>query len=58
MGWRDDGSHTQRRLRGLLLSLSCRLGYRDSLNNAGRLFKDMVDRDAYVPANLRTTVYK
>ena len=58
MGWRDDGSHVERRLRSLLLSVACRLGHKESLDNAGRLFVELINNDAYVPANLRTTVYR
>ena len=59
LGWRDDGSHTDRRTRIEMLSLACRNGHVECLGQAGDLFLAWIkDKSAYIPPNLREIAYR
>ncbi|KAM6220503.1 glutamyl aminopeptidase [Rhynchocyon petersi] len=60
LGWNDTGNHTTRLLRTSVLGLACKMGDRDALNSASKLFDDWLNGGGSVslPVNLRLLVYR
>ncbi|CAM1298657.1 ENPEP (predicted) [Pycnogonum litorale] len=57
LGWEDTGSHLDRRLRSLIVKLSCKSGNKDCLEEASRKFMKWRNGESIVP-NLRALVYE
>lgn len=59
LGWRDDGSHTEKTNRFNILALACSYGHTKCQQEAGELFQRWVgDSQHYIAPNLRSLVYK
>ncbi|KAJ8281412.1 hypothetical protein GJAV_G00067380 [Gymnothorax javanicus] len=58
LGWEDTGGQIQRLLRETVLSLACKMGDANALNQAALLFDDWIYNGTRVGVNLRLLVYK
>lgn len=58
LGWQDSGSHIERLLRASVLGFACKMGDREALNNASKLFDNWVQKNESIPVNLRLLVYR
>ncbi|XP_071975412.1 glutamyl aminopeptidase [Engystomops pustulosus] len=57
LGWKDEGSDVEKLLRSSVLSLACRLGDSDALNNASIIFNSWKTGTG-IAVNLRQLVYR
>ncbi|KAM6147978.1 glutamyl aminopeptidase isoform 1-T1 [Erethizon dorsatum] len=58
LGWTDTGDHLTKLLRASVLGFACKMGDKEALNNASRLFEDWVAGSASIPVNLRLLAYR
>ncbi|XP_074548534.1 glutamyl aminopeptidase [Halichoeres trimaculatus] len=59
LGWKDEGTQTERLLRETVLGIACQMGYQDALKEASRIFDDWISgATSSVPVNLRLLVYR
>ncbi|KAE8289438.1 Glutamyl aminopeptidase [Larimichthys crocea] len=59
LGWNDVGTQTERLLRETVLSIACRMGSEEDLNEASQKFDQWIDGSlSSVPVNLRLLVYQ
>ncbi|XP_077477502.1 glutamyl aminopeptidase [Stigmatopora argus] len=59
LGWRDDGTQTDRLLREIVHSIACQMGDLDALNNASDIFNQWIHGTVSdVAVNLRLLVYR
>ncbi|XP_030626829.1 glutamyl aminopeptidase isoform X2 [Chanos chanos] len=58
LGWNDVGSQTERLLRQTVLSIACRMGDSEILNEASNLFDQWIDGTISIGVNLRLLVYQ
>ncbi|XP_037550467.1 glutamyl aminopeptidase [Nematolebias whitei] len=58
LGWKDEGTQTERLLRETVLTISCQMNDQDSLNQASHIFDQWIDGTLSVPVNLRLLVYR
>ncbi|XP_008831927.1 glutamyl aminopeptidase [Nannospalax galili] len=58
LGWQDAGNHITKLLRASVLEFACKMGDRDALGNASKLFEDWLTGTESVPVNLRLLVYR
>lgn len=59
LGWKDEGTQTERLLRETVLSIACQMGDDEALNEAFRIFEQWIDKTiSSVPVNLRLLVYR
>lgn len=59
LGWKDEGTHTERLNRVNIIGLACLVGHVGCLEEAGRLFNDWIEDDkVYIAPNIRRSVYK
>lgn len=58
LGWKDEGTHLEKLNRQNILDLACRHGHAGCLEEAGRLFQEWLEDEAYIPPNLRSLVYR
>ncbi|XP_013869155.1 glutamyl aminopeptidase isoform X2 [Austrofundulus limnaeus] len=59
LGWNDVGTQTERLLREIVLTISCQMDDKESLNEAARIFDEWIHGSlSSVPVNLRLLVYR
>ena len=58
LGWKDEGTHPEKRNRINILALACKSGHAGCMDEAGKLFNEWIEKRTYIPANIRTMVYK
>ncbi|XP_017290340.1 glutamyl aminopeptidase [Kryptolebias marmoratus] len=59
LGWKDEGTQTERLLRETVLTISCQMEDPESLTEASRIFVQWIDGSlSSVPVNLRLLVYR
>ncbi|XP_028994823.1 glutamyl aminopeptidase [Betta splendens] len=59
LGWKDEGTQTERLLRETVLNIACRMGDREALDEASRIFDQWIEGSlSSVPVNLRLLVYR
>ncbi|XP_044022060.1 glutamyl aminopeptidase isoform X2 [Siniperca chuatsi] len=57
LGWKDEGTQTQRLLRETVLSIACQMGNEEALNEASHIFDSWINGSS-VAVNLRLLVYR
>ena len=59
LGWKDEGTQTERLLRETVLSIACQMGDQDALNEASSIFDRWINGSlSSVAVNLRLLVYR
>ncbi|XP_012879258.1 PREDICTED: glutamyl aminopeptidase isoform X2 [Dipodomys ordii] len=56
--WEDTGSHITKLLRASVLGFACKMGDREALDNASRLFQSWIAGNGSIPVNLRLLAYR
>lgn len=57
LGWKDEGTHLQKYLRGAVLRSSVHHNDSQSVNAALKIFNDWMYQNKSIPANMRSTIY-
>uniref|UniRef100_A0A8C5KCW9 Aminopeptidase n=1 Tax=Jaculus jaculus TaxID=51337 RepID=A0A8C5KCW9_JACJA len=58
LGWSDTGDHITKLLRASVLGFACKMGDKQALDNASRLFEEWLSGTVSIPVNLRLLVYR
>ncbi|XP_008579163.1 PREDICTED: glutamyl aminopeptidase-like isoform X2 [Galeopterus variegatus] len=58
LGWDDTGDHLTKLLRTSVLGFACKMGDREALDNASKLFDQWLSGNVSLPVNLRLLVYR
>ncbi|XP_054447594.1 glutamyl aminopeptidase [Pteronotus mesoamericanus] len=56
--WNDTGNHLNKLLRASVLGLACKLGDKEALDSASKLFQQWLTGTVRIPVNIRLLVYR
>jgi len=57
LGWKDEGAHLDKYLRGVVLKLAVQHKHAPSVAKAKSMYKEWMEKGTVIPANLRSIVY-